>query len=353
MRQSELPRRYIKKPKDSEDGKTLASMKRKRDEQLKTLDKVQDAADVASLSAAAADSSTSRAGADHEHLAKRLRKLQHEMLSPLLFHVCVLSSSSRFFDFLKLGFDSRRFHFHALRKKKQLQEDALPPGAGAVSDKLRKHLADEAKIKSNLETLEQLEYTVAAGHILPSDRTLCVVASDQDESRIETSVPGLVTVRWQNSVDQYKELAAHELIWYNHEIDKMIWADGSSSFQVASRMLGGFVAGHQWLRHCEDFGGLLRPAVQLKPTLSEMVELCFHRSVAVDSGAATAIARCVHATKNTWIIRSKWKDMQRKNGVVLVTGDVKQIASKGVDKRRLGTVMLLTDFVCRQTRWKA
>ena len=82
-KESDLPRRKIKDQdgKGGETGKCLASLKRKRDQQLAGLSNSQDSPDLAKLKRTAEESAAARAGNDHERLLSRLQALQSENLA--------------------------------------------------------------------------------------------------------------------------------------------------------------------------------------------------------------------------------------------------------------------------------
>ena len=259
------------------------------------------------------------------------------------------------------------------RKRKQLEEDALSPGAGPCAAKLQKHLAKEQELKQQLQVLENKDLrfdSMAHPNLNALDITVVAFASEAAEALQTFGLPAEI---WKNSVEQYKLLFETTVLWYchTHDLEKAIVLGDSDSdiqnppfcpkvesMQMASRMLGGYIAGHSWFDLCRRENRFLRPVLKMKPLLYVPTEVCLHKSLGLDSGAVKAVVRCTEAAAQAgrracWQVRLRWCEITRKTSHVLVSVDVdlKPLVAKAQKEGNKGQACLVSQFLAQRTRW--
>ena len=328
---ADLPRRQLASRKVK--AETLAAGKRKRQEQLDSLDQNTAQEDVPSLQAAAQQATAERAGEALRTLLDKLRGAQATWLGGVVPHLSTRASYSwPMARIIHSGTLIRSLSRQQLsRQKRQFEEDVLPWDVNcSVRKKLRKALAKEAKLKDQLRVLERSDLrteSLAQPNLKPNAVT-AVVLTEADADKLHPL--GLLTALWLNTVEQYEMLlTAHKLLWYEGQGSSLFLpGESASSFQVASRLLGGYIATEEWYDLCQAEHRLIRPAVALKSCLSSSYEICFHKSLdTAPLDAAAAIARCIEAAVKTgktcnWRVRANWKDVTCKKAFVLLADEL-------------------------------
>ncbi|CAE7458872.1 unnamed protein product [Symbiodinium sp. CCMP2592] len=345
-KKSKLPRRQESKPSENAEASSerlsMVGLKRQRRAQLEVLQPNADVSDLGELSAAAAQSAADRRGEKYEKLT---RLLQTDVAS------------------LRTRTAVKR------RKKRQFQEDAQPFGVRTqTTKKLREHQRRESSIKADLERKQLFE--------LPGQPSLdacsvCAVACAAEDARVLEALRLKVEV-WENSKEQFQRFRGCQLLWfassYELELGMTVGPEQNrhmTAVLLATRLLGGFIGTPRWLEACTSEGRLVQPVLQLRCTLSIATEICFHKSLKdeADLECAAAIARCLEGATlarkpAAWQLRSSWKDVQKKECLVLV-GDavaskpegLKELAAKAAKEAKIGIPAGMLHFFHQRTQW--
>ena len=211
---------------------------------------------------------------------------------------------------------------------------------------------------------------------------------------------GLRCMPWTGSVPDFQELlryAPEDLLWFHPDAESevqfiMNGAGADQGSLVASRAVGGWVAGAQWLATCDAHGRAVRPLLRLASALEEAKEsltcnsvLCFISgsfsvlcvcahfcdtahvlralSIYIEKGAgksgnavATAVARLMSVVSESekpknWALHRKWKSVKAKTTLVIAE-DVPKCKKHQIKKGLRGQVMSGSSFVSVCTYWE-
>ena len=282
-RKSDLPRRSI--PGSRQDPSSAKGRKRLREEEAAAVN--------------------AEAGPDQEYLRKTAADAASERESEKM---------------LKL---LQRLDKLSVAKKKQFENDMLPPGQGPNHAKYKEALKKEETLRTNLADLQDLFFkkTATASDCLTVDNGIFIAAAAVPD--VAEQMFFLKTDVWNGTLEQCKQLlSARNVFWYfstPEEEQQNVFPEQQQSWtplMVACRLIGGCVVGPCWLEHCRASGELKRPLLHLKSALANPLEVCLHKSFCRSSEMETArtIALCEKAAshvsgRNLWIVRNKRKDL--------------------------------------------
>ena len=226
----------------------------------------------------------------------------------------------------------RQLHIEHRRHQKRFEDDVLPwDTPGETTKKLRTHVNKERQLNEKLKALqaEDLRTQSLAQPNLDASVIIAIATSREDVGKL--TLLGLKTVLWDNTVEQHELLLrARERLWFDGQADSSIfWPEGSvSSFEVASRLMGGLAATEEWYQLCTSEHRMIRPVAALLPSLGQHYEICFHKSLEkAPLEPPAAIARCVEASvkigaPSNFQLRANWKDVTRKEAFVIIADEL-------------------------------
>ena len=273
-------------------------------------------------------------------------------------HVC---HSSRFIFLLPM---------YRPRHKKQFKADVQPVGVKTqTTQKLREHQKEREALCAQLQTLEKrdLRLLSLANPDLDRRLTCVVVASEQAASSLK---PLHMRVHlWQNTVQQFQELLRMCVVWFcdTDDLESAVMSgahEDVSAFVMSTRLVGGYVAGQEWLRLCVANKRLLRPVAKLRPAVHNSNEVCFHKSLEPSPpDCAASIARCLEALtlvgrSGGWRLRTRWQDVRNEAGMIFVSNKynckqkLQDLSRKAADEGKVGSARTAWQLLQAISYWE-
>ena len=300
-RKTDLPRRNVAKLLVAQDcseaaqtvqpGKeSLQSLKRKRHQQIRTIEPRPGQEDSRLEAAAAASLGHATAETKHGVLAKKLQQLG--------------------------------------RSKKKLFSEEIGGDVRETARKYEKAKAAEAAVREELESWQRSGFRLHYLDATPADRSSVLVLAEQDAKVRGLEQLGVRVLRWTGSVaDMEMALQAKYLIWLSTSPDaesEFVLPKTASEWIAASRLLGGYMGTSSWQRDCEQAGQIFLPKMHLQGQLAQKCEVFVHKSAGEKQlPVAKVVARSVDAASRvlpglSWVLRRKWKHVKSKKALVLV-----------------------------------
>ena len=281
----ELPRRITERRRDPG---SLASLKRKREEQLQ-----HSSSAVAEVGAEAQQELEVLEGIAQEAAAKRHCKQQESL--------------------------AHRLTKYAEKKRKQCLEDAAPPGSN--KQKLKEHQKAAAAKLQDLQDLQRRSMSVILTKPSLPLGSLVIATTRDAEAAVHTC--GGAFQLWPDRPADCVEVAKQVLsggatVWLcsaQEEHLMMLPNDEYSTFTAAARLLGGKVANPYWLRASSAEGRLLDCCCALQRGLDVPQQLCYHKSLEKDQRpVAKALGLATQAASEAglatrWCVHQKQKHL--------------------------------------------
>ena len=271
----EMPRRC--QPRAARAGEKV--LKRKRQEELDNSACQQGVADVAQLETIAEQASKSRLTKKQMDLAKTLQN-------------------------------------HALTAQKQFEADLLPVGQGLNAEKLQRHMQDAAKLAVNIASIQRpslaaalLNEPLPRGSLVVVDTSGCDLGLGRLGARVHvwpshTAEQVALCVQVLTSTKAVVWLCATEA-----GERTLLLEPGQDRFSGCARMIGGYVAGPQWLCLTQSEHKLVQPILALRPAYKKSMEICCHKDSKAVPVAIVHEALNESRVHHAWVVRQKWKNV--------------------------------------------
>ncbi|CAE7222893.1 unnamed protein product [Symbiodinium sp. CCMP2592] len=302
-----------------------ASLKRKRESQVALLSPGE-APDMAALAAVAANAASDSKGEEHRSVRQAIERIQNQ-------------KRKRFLQLLD-GAQCRKKYDQAVQKERVLRENL---------EKALKHKASDVYVATPMHVQEVL-----------------VVCNDGTDTSALTRW-GLRVLLWTGAVEEYTtipQVEAKNIVWFLPDIaTECSFAMMPDSCEItpmhfASRALGGWLAGPDWMRTCHGRGQVVTPMLRLARGFDEILELYIHKSAGrTRDPVAEGIVRLMRASEplpvsKQWSLHRKWKHVKGATACVLaVPGYIKNAQEEQNRKGSQGRVMDANGFLCLCTQW--